>query len=213
MKIGVIGATGKAGSLIVKEALSRGHEVTAIVRDATKVKEDTVSILEKDIFDLTGEDVSAFDAVVNAFGAPLGSEHLHVEAGRSLIKAFKKAPDTRLLLVGGAGSLYVNDEKTVRVVDSPDFPPQYKQTALNQAQNLQDLKQSEGIKWTFISPSAFFDPAGKRTGSYVAGQENLLLNSKGNSYVSYADYAIAVVDEIETGKHVNQRFTVVSEAE
>lgn len=211
MKIGIIGATGKAGSLIYKEANARGHELTAIVRNAAKIEDANASVLEKDIFDLKGEDLTQFDVVVNAISAPPGQEHLHVEAGRSLINAIKNAPNTKLVVVGGAGSLFVDEAKTIKVMDTPDFPKEYLATATNQGKNLEDLQQSEGINWTFVSPAAFFNPEGKRTGSYKRGKDNLIVNAKGNSYVSYADYAIAVVDEVENPQHVNERFTVVSE--
>lgn len=212
MKIGIIGATGKAGSLIVKEATSRGHEVTAIVRNAAKLTEE-IAVLEKDVFDLKAEDLQVFDVVVNAFGAPAGQEHLHVDAGRVIIEAMKGASETRLIVVGGAGSLFVDEAQTVRLVETPEFPKEYVPTAFNQGKNLEDLQNTEGIKWTFISPGAFFNPEGKRTGSYQKGKDNLIVNSKGDSYVSYADYAIAVIDEIEKPQHVNERFTLVSEAE
>lgn len=212
MKIGVIGATGKAGSRIAAEAKSRGHEVTAIVRNAAKLEDKSLSVLEKDVFHLTSEDLKVFDVVVNAFGAPLGQEHLHVDAGRVLIEAIKGTVHTRLIVVGGAGSLYVDEAKTVKVIDTPDFPDFVKPTAANQAKNLEDLQKSEGIKWTFVSPSAIF-AIGKRTGAYQTGKDNLLVNSKGESYVSYEDFAVAIVDEIEHPKHLNERFTVGSEAE
>ncbi|MGE8206570.1 NAD(P)-dependent oxidoreductase [Heyndrickxia sp. NPDC080065] len=210
MKIGIIGASGKAGSFILKEAVDRGHEVTAIVRNAAKVTDKNVAILEKDIFSLTAEDVQAFDVIVNAFAAPAGQEHLHVEAGRKLIELLQNAPKTKLFVVGGAGSLFVDEEKTIRVFETPDFPSMFLATAQNQGKNLEDL-QNSSITWTFLSPSAFFDPEGPRTGKYEAGKDHLLVNSKGESYVSYADYAIAVLDEIENPKHINERFTVVSE--
>lgn len=213
MKIGIIGASGKAGREIMKEALSRGHDVTAIVRDASKLEGANAKVVQKDIFELKAQDVSGFDAVVNAFGAPLGQEYLHVEAGRSLIKAFQGAPDTRLIVVGGAGSLFADEAQSVRVADTPDFPDFVKPTADNQARNLQQLQESTGIQWTFVSPSAFFNPEAKRTGTYKTGKDNLLFNSKGESHVGYADYAIAIVDEIERPKHPNERFTVVSESE
>src|SRR4051812_32650005 len=107
MKVAIIGASGKAGSLILKEALERGHEVTAIVRNAAKLQNQSVAVLEKDVFDLKAEDLKAFDVVVNAYGAPFGQEHLHVEVGRVLIEALKGVPQTRLIVVGGAGSLFV----------------------------------------------------------------------------------------------------------
>lgn len=209
MKIGIIGATGKAGNKILKEAVSRGHEVTAIVRNAAKLQDQSVAVIEKDVFNLTTEDIKGFDAVVNAFGAPIGQETLHVKAGRHLIEIFKEEKDTKLFVVGGAGSLFVDSDKKVRVVETPDFPEMFKATASNQAQNLLDL-QASSITWTFLSPSAFFDPEGPRTGSYIEGKDHLLINEQGESYVSYADFAIAVLDEIENPKHVNERFTVSS---
>lgn len=213
MKIGIIGASGKAGSLILKEALTRGHEVTAIVRDEAKVQIQGASVLEKDVFDLKAEDIKEFDVVVNAFGAAPGKEHLHVDAGKILIEAMKGAPQTKLIVVGGAGSLFVDEAKTIRVLDTPEFPKEYFATAFNQSKNLGDLQNATDIQWTFISPSAFFDPQGNRTGGYKLGKDNLLVNSKGESYVSYADFALAVLDEIENPQHINQRFTVVAEAE
>ncbi|MBT2665632.1 NAD(P)-dependent oxidoreductase [Bacillus sp. ISL-4] len=213
MKIGIIGASGKAGSLILKEALTRGHDVTAIVRDEAKVQIQGAFVLEKDVFDLKSEDIKGFDVVVNAFGAAPGKEHLHVEAGKILIEAMKGAPQTKLIVVGGAGSLFVDEAKTIRVLDTPEFPKEYFATAYNQSKNLGDLQNATGIQWTFISPSAFFDPQGNRTGRYTLGKDSLLVNSKGESYVSYADFALAVLDEIENPQHINQRFTVVAEAE
>lgn len=212
MKIAVIGATGKAGSRIVKEALDRGHEVTAVVRDASKLESSAASVLEKDVFQLTSENLQGFDVVVNAFAAPLGQEHLHVDAGNVLIDALKGTPSTRLIVVGGAGSLFVDEAKTIRVIDTPNFPDFVKPTASNQAKNLEILQSTEGISWTFVSPSAMF-ALGKRTGKYQTGKDNLLVNSSGQSYVSYEDYAAAVVDEIENPQHLNERFTVVSESE
>lgn len=213
MKIGIIGASGKAGSLILKEALTRGHEVTAIVRDEAKVQIQGASVLEKDLFALKAEDIKEFDVVVNAFGAAPGKEHLHVDAGKILIDAMKGAPQTKLIVVGGAGSLFVDEAKTTRVLETPEFPKEYFATAYNQSKNLEDLQNATGIQWTFISPSAFFDPQGNRTGGYKLGRDTLLVNSKGESYVSYPDFALAVLDEIENPQHINQRFTVVAEAE
>ncbi|MEM1503845.1 NAD(P)-dependent oxidoreductase [Domibacillus sp. 8LH] len=213
MKIGVIGASGKAGSFILKEAFSRGHEVTAIVRNASNVQDEKAAVIEKDIFDLKAEDIKVFDVVVNAFNAAPGEEHLHVEAGQVLIEALKGAPKTKLVVVGGAGSLFVDEAKTVRVFETPDFPEAYLPTAVNMGKNLAELERTSGITWTYISPAGFFDPAGKRTGTYQKGQDNLILNAKGESYISYADYAIAVLDEMENPEHVNARFSVVGESE
>jgi len=213
MKVAIIGASGKAGSFILKEAVVRGHEVTAIVRNAAKLQNQQVSVLEKDVFDLKAEDVKEFDVVVNAFGAAPGQEHLHVDAGRVLIEAMKGAPQTRLIVVGGAGSLFADEAKTIRVMDTPDFPKEYYPTALNQGKNLADLQKATDIQWTFISPAAFFNPEGKRTGAYQKGKDHIMVNAQGQSYVSYADFAIALLDEIENPQHINERFTLVSEAE
>jgi putative NADH-flavin reductase len=213
MKVAIIGASGKAGRLILQEAIDRGHDITAIVRNASRIADLGLSMLERDIMNISAEDVKQFDVVVNAFSAPPGSENLHVEAGKVLIEAFKGAPDTRLIVVGGAGSLFVDEEKTQRLYETNDFPEAYFPTAKNMANNLRDLEKTNSIKWTYISPAAFFDPQGLRTGKYKVGKDNLIFNSKGESYISYADYAIAVLDEIENQKHINQRFTVVSEKE
>lgn len=207
MKIAIIGATGKAGQKILTEALSNNLDVTAIVRNASKLTVD-VPVLEKDILDLTTEDVKEFDTVVSAFGAPAGHEDLHVTIGKHLIDIFTGL-ENRLIVVGGAGSLFVDAEKKIRVMDAPDFPEAFLATATNQGINFADL-QASSINWTFISPSAFFDVDGPRTGEYVIGKDHLLVNAAGDSYVSYADFAIALVAEIKTPTHIKSRFTVGS---
>lgn len=145
--------------------------------------------------------------IVNAFGAAPGNEHLHVESGRVLIQAAKNAPGTRLVVVVGAGSLYVDEAKTVRLMDTPQFPKEYYATASNQGENLEKLQKITGIQWTFVSPAAYFNPEGKRTGAYPKGKDHFIVNAKGESYVSYADYAVAILDEIENPQHLNERFT------
>ncbi|MBO9610045.1 MAG: NAD(P)-dependent oxidoreductase [Paenibacillaceae bacterium] len=211
MKIAIIGANGKSGSLIAQEAKARGHEVTAIVRDARKVS--GLPVVEKDAFALTAVDLQPFDVVVNAIGlwSP-GEEPRHIELAQVLVEALGQAPNTRLIVVGGAGSLFVDEAKTKLLCETPEFPPQYYPTASNMARSLAVYEQSSGAKWTYVSPSAMFAP-GKRTGAYRKGKDHLLVNAKGDSYISYEDYAIAIVDEIEQALHVNERFTVVAEAE
>jgi putative NADH-flavin reductase len=164
------------------------------------------------LFQRLQEDLKQFEVIVNAFGAPLGEEQAHVDAGHALIEALK-GTKTRAIIVGGAGSLYVDENKTVQLIDTPEFPDIVKPTAKGQGRNLQELQATTDITWTFISPSAVFDAEGKRTGSYQSGKDQLLVNSKGESYISYADFAIAVADEIEKPQHINERFTVVGEAE
>jgi len=209
MKIAIIGATGKAGTFILKEAIGRNHQPTAIVRDASKLNNPDIALIEKSVFDLTKEALQEFDVVVNAFGAPLGEEQAHVDAGHALIELLNGS-ETRLIVVGGAGSLYVDPEQMVQVIDTPDFPDLFKPTARGQARNLKELQEASDFDWTFISPSAVFDPEGERTGTYQSGKDSLLVNAEGESYIGYADFAIAVLDEIEHPKHKRERFTVCS---
>lgn len=209
MKIAIIGASGKQGNLILKEALTRGLAVTAIVRDKTKIT-DRVTIVEKDLFQLTSADLKSYDVVVDAFNAPAGKEELHQTSLAHLTDLFEELPAARLIIVGGAASLFVDPAKKVRLLDTEHFPKEYYPTASNMAEAFKKLQQSS-IQWTFLSPAAYFDYAGKRTGSYKLGADNLIENAAGESYISYADYAIALVDEIEKKAHVRKRFTVVGE--
>ncbi|WP_054709369.1 NAD(P)-dependent oxidoreductase [Bacillus sp. JCM 19041] len=212
MKIGIIGASGKAGSLIMKEAINRGHEVTAIVRNASKITETNVNVLEKNIFNLTASELRLFDVVVNTFSAPVGEEHLYIESGRILVQALKDAPDTKLIVVGGSGSLFVDEEKTTKLMDTPDFPVLFYPISSNSSKQLVELQNTNLITWTYISLLVFLTQKEKER-SYKVGKDHVILNSKGQSYISYADFAIALVDEIEKPQHVNERFTLVGEAE
>lgn len=208
MKIAVICANGKAGQLITKEAADRGFDVTAVVRGENKSVAEKV--LKKDLFDLTAEDLKGFDAVVDAFGA--WDEKTLPQHSTSLkhLCDILSGTDTRLLVVGGAGSIYVNPEHTVCVSDGPDFPDIFKPLANAMAKALGELRRRNDVKWTYISPAGDFRADGERTGEYTLGGEELVLNSKGESVISYADYAIAMVDEIEKGNHIRERISVVS---
>ncbi len=210
MKIAVICANGKAGKLIVKEAVSRGLDVTAVVRgeNATEAKE----VLKKDLFDLTADDLKEFDVVIDAFGAWTEETlPLHSASLKHLCDILS-GTETRLLIVGGAGSLYVNPEHTVCVADGPDFPDAFKPLASAMAKALSELRERKDVKWTYISPAGDFQAEGERTGKYILGGEELTLNSKGESIISYADYAIAMVDEAVNGNHIQKRISVVREA-
>ncbi|MCD8007262.1 MAG: NAD(P)-dependent oxidoreductase [Oscillospiraceae bacterium] len=209
MEIAVVCANGKAGKLITNEAVARGLDVTAVVRDENKT--DAKKVLNKDLFDLTAADLKGFDVVVDAFGAwtedtlPLHSSSLKV-----LCDALS-GTDTRLLIVGGAGSLYVNPEHTACVSDGPDFPDVFKPLAAAMAKALSELRERSDVKWTYVSPAGDFQADGEKSGKYILGGEELTLNSKGESIISYADYAVAMVDEIVSGNHVQQRISVVRE--
>lgn len=207
MKIAVICANGKAGRLIVKEAADRGLDVTAVVRgeNLTAAK----NVLKKDLFDLTTDDLKGFDAVIDAFGAwtPETLEQ-HSSSLKHLCDALSGS-ETRLFVVGGAGSLYVNPEHTVCVLDGPDFPDMFKPLASAQAKALGELRERSDVKWTYISPAADFRADGERTGKYILGGEELVLNSKGESVISYADYAAAMIDEVTKGNNIGKRISVV----
>lgn len=209
MKLAVIGANGKAGKLIVKEAVNRGLDVTAVVRgDNTTVAQE---VLKKDLFDLTPADLKGFDVVIDAFGA--WTEETLPQHSTSLkhLCDILSGTDTRLIVVGGAGSLYVNPEHTVCVADGPDFPDVFKPLAAAMAKALGELRARRDVKWTYISPAGDFRADGARTGKYILGGEELTLNSKGESMISYADYAIAMVDEAVNGGNIQKRISVVSE--
>ena len=210
MKIAVICANGKAGKLIVKEAVSRGLDVTAVVRgeNATEAKE----VLKKDLFDLTADDLKGFDVVIDAFGAWTEETLLLHSTSLKHLCDILSDTETRLLIVGGAGSLYVNPKHTVCVADGPDFPDDFKPLASAMAKALSELRERKDVKWTYISPAGDFQAEGERTGKYILGGEELTLNSKGESIISYADYAIAMVDEAVNGNHIQKRISVVREA-
>lgn len=207
MKIAVVSSNGKVGRLVVAEALRRGFEVTGFARSENK--SEAKQFVKKDIFDITADDLAGFDAVVDAFGtfAP-DTLDLHTKSLMHLADAVANK-QTRLLVVGGAGSLYVNKEHTLQLLDTPEFPKEYYPLAKAQTDELVALRKRNDVKWTFVSPAAVFDPEGKRTGEYILGGEEFTLNERGESVVSYADYAVAMVDEIETGNHVQQRISVV----
>ncbi|WP_077390504.1 NAD(P)-dependent oxidoreductase [Mobilibacterium timonense] len=207
MKIAVVAANGKEGRLIVKEAAERGFDVTAVVRSENRTVADKV--IKKDLFDLTAEDLKDFDAVVDAFGA--WTEETLPQHSTSLAHLcdILSGTETRLLVVGGAGSLYVDPEHTAQVADGPDFPDAFKPLATAMAKALDELRKRSDVRWTYISPAADFQADGERTGEYILAGEELTLNDRGESVISYADFAVAMVDEIEKGDHIQQRISVV----
>lgn len=209
MKIAVVCANGKAGKLIVKEAVDRGLDVTAIVREDNQSA--AKNVLKKDLFDLTAADLNGFDVVIDAFGAWTEDVlPMHSISLKHLCDVLS-GTDTRLLVVGGAGSLYVNSEHTACVSDGPDFPDIFKPLAAAMAKALGELRERKDVKWTYISPAGDFQAEGARTGKYILAGEELTLNSKGESVISYADYAIAMVDEATKGSNIQKRISVVAE--
>ncbi len=209
MKIAVICANGKAGKWIVKEAADRGLDVTAVVRGDNQTVAQNV--IKKDLYELTAEDLKGFDVVIDAFGAWTEDTLPGHSTSLKHLCDILSGTDTRLLVVGGAGSLYVNPEHTACVSEGPDFPDMFKPLAAAMAKALGELRERRDVKWTYISPAADFQAEGERTGKYILGGEELTLNSKGESVISYADYAIAMIDEAVRGDNIQKRISVVAE--
>ena len=208
MKIAVVAANGNAGSRITNEALQRGFDVTAIGRGENRTNATTY--IQKDILDLTKEDLAGFDAVVDAFGAfTPDTLDLHTTTSQHLADLVSGTA-TRLVIVGGAGSLYVDESKTTRLLDTPDFPEEFYALAKAQSDQLDALRRRDDVQWTFISPAADFQLDGPRTGKVRVAGEVLTLSSAGESVISYADYAAALVDELAHGNHRQQRISVVN---
>ena len=207
MKIAVICANGKAGRLIVNEAMQRGLDVTAVIRGENQSAAG--KFITKDLFDLNTADLKGFDVVVDAFGAWTPDTIGEIPKAAKHLCDLVANTDTRLLIVGGAGSLYVNPEHTATVADDPNFPAAFQPLAAAHDEALRQLRVRSDVKWTYISPAGDFQAEGERTGEYILGGEELTLNSRGESVISYADYAIAMVDEAISGKHIQQRISVI----
>ena len=201
MKIAIIGATGRAGSQLLEEALRRGHSVLAIARDPSRLQgRDGVTVKALDV-----KDSAALQAAVAGMDAVLSAAHFATIEPHAIIEPVKRAGVRRLLVVGGAGSLLLPAGH--RVIDSPDFPEAYKAEAAAGAHFLQVLQREQNLDWTFLSPSAEF-VEGERSGHYTQGKDHLLIGADGRSWISFADYAIAMLDELEKPQHSRQRFTV-----
>ncbi|HIY83962.1 NAD(P)-dependent oxidoreductase [Rubneribacter sp.] len=206
MKIAVVAANGKAGTLITEELVNRGSEVTAFVRGENRTAAQHA--VRKDLFDLEATDLAGFDAVVDAFGAWTPETPPQHSTSLRHLADLLSGTDTRLLVVGGAGSLFVNPEHTVTLDQTPEFPDTFKPLASAMAEALAELRTRDDVRWTYISPAADFQADGERTGEYLLGGEELITGSQG-SVISYADYAIALADEAESGNHVRERVSVV----
>jgi putative NADH-flavin reductase len=200
MKIALIGASGNVGSRIAAELSSRGHSVTGIARDASKIARlPGVTPVTQDI-----KDTKALSKVLKGHDVVISSVHFLDSNPDQLIAAVKAAGVRRYLVVGGAGSLEVTPG--LRLIDSPDFPAEYKPETAAGCVFLDTLRLEKGLEWTFLSPSFNFSP-GKRTGKFRLGTDSLLTNADGSN-ISMEDFAIAMVDEVEAPKHVRARFTI-----
>lgn len=201
MKIALIGATGFIGSRLLAELTSRGHQVTAIVRNPEKVPQGAgITALKGDVYDKDG-----LDALLAGHDAVISAVHFTASDPATLLAAVKQSGVKRYLVVGGAGSLEV--APGVKLFDTKEFPAIYLDEARKGGAFLDLLKGEGGLDWTFLSPSALIEP-GERTGTFRLGQDQLLVDDNGQSRISAEDYAIALVDELEKPAHTRQRFTV-----
>jgi uncharacterized protein len=214
MKIALIGATGFVGTAILKEALDRGHAVTAIARNPEKIKaQNNLTIVKSDVMDSDGlsEVLKGNDVVVSAYNAGWTNPDIYNEflkGSRSIQEAVKKSEVKRLIVLGGAGSLFITPN--VQLVDTPQFPADWKPGALSARDYLNELKNEDQLDWTFVSPAIEMNPGTphERRGTYRTGLDNPVFDANNKSTISVEDFAVAIVDEVENPKHIRVRFTV-----
>lgn len=207
MKILLIGATGNIGSRILREAVSRGHEVTAVSRREGALEPGPRVRVERTDARDAGEVArlaGGHDAVVVAVSARREGDTPIPEVVRAVIDGLREAGGPRLFVVGGAGTLEV--EPGLQLLDTPGFPEEYRAEALQGREALEIVRASD-VNWTYLSPAAIITP-GERTGRYRTSDDQLLTDAEGNSHISMEDYAVAVLDELEQPKHERRRFAV-----
>ncbi len=212
MKVAVFGGSGSIGRSIVKEALDRGHEVTVVARNPSRLdlRHEHLSLTTADVTrsDEVAGAVDAHDAVVSAVGVTeKGKESFLIDAARGLIEGARRSGVKRLVVVGGAGSLRVRPG--LELVDTLDFPAAWRPAALAHREALGVYREIEDVEWTYVSPPAVI-AKGSRTGRYRLGKDDLLTDEEGQSRISIEDYAVALVDELERGAHKRERITVAS---
>ena len=208
MKIAVLYANGKAGKLIVEEAINKSLEVSAFVRDSRKARFDSkVCVVQKDIFTLESSDLQGFDVIIDAFGEwqNLSLHKAHMEHLVQILSG----NSAKFLAVGGAGSLYMDTSHTTMLMDTPDFPKEYLPVARATAETFDVIKASKGINWVYVSPPAVFIPDAPKSGEYKIIGKEFELNSKGESKISYADYAIAMIEIALDSTSSKQRVGVI----
>ena len=211
MKIALIGATGNVGSHVLKEALSRGHRVTAISRDAAKlpIGQENLTANETDVYDTDAlaSALRGHDAVISAFNSGWQNPNLYADYKRgyaSVLAAAKRSGVKRILVVGGASSLVLPDGS---LVFDAYIPKEFVHAVRGAMELLDDIKQENELDWTFLSPAIDLQ-AGERTGKFRLGTDSPVMDDTGKSRISVADMAVAIVDEIESGQFIHRRFTV-----
>ncbi len=217
MKIALIGATGFVGSHVLKEALNRGHEVTAIARKTDKINgHELLTKVDVDVKNTEelAEAVKANDVVISAFNPGWSNPNIYneyLEGAKAIQQAVKESGVKRLIVVGGAGSLFINER--TRVIDSPDFPEEIKPGATAASEYLEILKREEDLDWTFFSPAIGMAPGKpqEQRNKYRKGYDKPVFDEEGKSELSVQDTAVVLVDEAESAKHIKQRFTILND--
>ncbi len=208
-KIAIIGASGYVGTALLNEAVKRGHQVSALVRHPEKITANVnVTAVKADVLDTDGLAalLKDHDLVISAYNPgwqEADIRNIHIKGSKSITEAVKKAGIKRLIAVGGAGSLEING---AQLVDSPEFPAEYKEGALGARQALNDLKTENELDWSFVSPAILLVP-GEATGTFRLGKDSPVFDDNGESKITVGDLAVAILDEAEQGKHIRQRFT------
>ncbi|HEY0297958.1 MAG TPA: NAD(P)H-binding protein [Arachidicoccus sp.] len=212
MKIVIIGATGFVGSAILKELVSRGHSITAIANKVVDSNLDNINWIETDVKDVEklSKGLAGNDLIVSAYNAGWTNPNLYqdfLQGSKSIQEAVKKSGVKRLIVSGGAGSLYISDG--LQVVDTPAFPADWKEGAKAARDYLNILKEEKELDWTFFSPALEMHPGitTGRTGNYRLGNDNPVFDANGKSQLSVEDLAVVIADEAETPKHHQARFT------
>ncbi|MFC6254139.1 NAD(P)-dependent oxidoreductase [Secundilactobacillus hailunensis] len=209
MKIGIIGATGNVGQVVTREALNRGHEVSAIVRNAEKAKNllgDDVTIVEKDAMALTRDDLTDYDVVVDAFAST--KPYLHVDLAARLVSFFRDDDQTRLAFIIGASILHNETGETLLADTLKQYAGEPWLDGMIQQDHEYDFIQwVDNVDWTVITPSTEFADGPKT--AYKLGGDQVITSAAGKAEVSFANFAAALIDEIETPKHTRQQFAVV----
>ena len=207
MNILVIGANGNAGRRIVEKALKAGHQVTGVVRREGAI--EGIPTIVKDALQLTKQELTQFDVVVNATSAfTPDTYHLPADLTLLLVKALANT-NTRLIAIGGAGSLYVDEDHTVQLNDTPEFPKEFLARSKTHGKSDDILRKFSNVDWTMFTPPPILDAEGPESKDYILGNENVILNKEGKPYISYDTFAQILVDEINNYKFGRQRFTAV----
>lgn len=215
MKLAVIGASGFVGSHVVAEALQRGHQVTAVVRhpENVKVKDPKLTVVKADAFnaDELAAALKGNDAIISAYNSGWTNPNIYndfLKGAQGIQEAAKKAGVKRILIIGGAGSLEI--APGVQLVDTPQFPAEYKAGAQAARDYLNIIKKENELDWTFLSPAILMHPGidTGRTGKYRTGKDQPVFDANQESKISVEDLSVAILDEIENGRFIHQRFTV-----